>query len=55
MMVVGVDAAAGSIAYLRSKFQSFGINTLKLASLTFASWNQIHDWLRQLDAVRRAA
>jgi hypothetical protein len=27
----------------------------KLVSLNFASWNQIDEWLRQLDELRRAA
>jgi len=26
-----------------------------LVSLTFASWNQLEGWLRQVDKVRRAA
>jgi len=27
----------------------------RTASLTFASWNQLGEWLRRLDVVRRAA
>jgi hypothetical protein len=26
-----------------------------IATLTFASWNQINDWLRRLEALRQAA
>ena len=26
-----------------------------VASLTFASWNRIRDWVRRVDALRRAA
>jgi len=28
---------------------------VELASLTFASWNQIGEWLRRLEALRRVA
>jgi hypothetical protein len=27
----------------------------RLVSLTFASWNQIREWLRRLDAIQRVA
>jgi hypothetical protein len=27
----------------------------KLVTLTFASWNQIREWLRRLDAIQRVA
>jgi hypothetical protein len=30
-------------------------HSLELVSLTFASWNQLLQWLRRLDAVRRTA
>jgi hypothetical protein len=30
-------------------------SSLKLVTLTFASWNQFVDWLRRLDTLRQAA
>lgn len=30
-------------------------NVVKEVTLTFASWNQIHGWLRRLEGLRRAA
>jgi hypothetical protein len=36
-------------------FRSFGIDSLELVSLNFASWNQIDKWLRGLDTLRLAA
>ena len=35
----------------RSKVESF--NDLEMVSLTFASWNQIGEWLRRLGGVRQ--
>lgn len=37
------------------RWRCFGIDSLVLASLMPASWNQIADWLQQIDAVRGAA
>ena len=45
-------APGGSINYLGSKFQSFGISSCGDVKLTFASWNQILLWLRTLDTFR---
>jgi hypothetical protein len=45
----------GSIDYLGLRVRSFGISTLELVTLTFASWNPIEEWLRRLDACRHAA
>ncbi len=33
----------------------YAIRTVNLVSLTFASWNQIGRWIRQLDGLREAA
>jgi hypothetical protein len=50
-----VSGASGSIDYLGSKSQWFGINRLELVSLDFASWNQLDGWLRQVEGLRRVA
>jgi hypothetical protein len=39
----------------RFRFQRFDISPLELVNLTFASWNHIARWLRQLDELRSAA
>jgi hypothetical protein len=54
-MALGVSGAAGSIAYPGSKFQSVGMNGLEVVSRTFASWNQLDRWLRQVEGLRRVA
>jgi hypothetical protein len=39
-----------------SGFRNLGLNhERRLVTLTFASWNQIGEWLRPLEAVRRVA
>jgi hypothetical protein len=49
------QTAGGSINEVGQEFQSFRINGLELVDLTSASWNQVTSWLRQIDAVMRAA
>jgi hypothetical protein len=44
---------AAALRVERSKNAS--IYWLKVVSLTFASWNQIDEWLRRADGIRRAA
>jgi hypothetical protein len=33
----------------------FTVNDLEVVSLTFASWNQIGEWLRKIGALHRTA
>ncbi len=47
--------AGGSTSEVGGRFQSFGITDLKVVTLMFASWNQIGEWLRQLNSLRPAA
>jgi hypothetical protein len=44
----------GSIYRLGSRFRLLEISKLELVTLTFASWNQIHGWVRRLHAFQRA-
>jgi hypothetical protein len=39
----------------RSSDQVFLARERRLVSLTFASWNQIHGWLKRLEGLREAA
>jgi hypothetical protein len=45
----------GSIASLGCRFRSFGLNELEMVALTGASWNRMLSWLRQVEALSRAA
>ena len=50
-----VSGGPGSIDCLHENSRRFAISEVELVSLTFASWNQIALWLRQLDNLRQAA
>ena len=50
-----VSGGPGSIDCLHENSRRFAISEVELVSLTFASWNQIALWLRQLDNRRQAA
>ena len=45
----------GSIDLLGSRFRPCGINTLELVTLIFASWNQMREWLRRVEALRQSS
>jgi hypothetical protein len=54
--VAGVSRnTRGSTDSLSNDFQPFGINDLKLVDQSSGSWNQVHEWLSQLEALRCAA
>jgi hypothetical protein len=45
----------GSIDEVGWRFQSFEIKDLEMVDQNIVSWNQFSEWLKRLDAVRRAA
>ena len=51
----GGASAAWFDDYGESRLRPFGISSVELVSLNFASWNQIGIWLRRLDGILRAA
>jgi hypothetical protein len=50
-MAVDLKMDGGSTNGVGSRFQSFGIIDFGLVTLTFASCNQIREWLRRLERV----
>jgi hypothetical protein len=46
---------SGSIDGVGWRFQSFRINDLELVDQIFPRWNPLTSWIRQIDAVMRAA
>jgi hypothetical protein len=52
---MGSPPTGGSINEVGWRFQSFEINDLELVDQNSASWNPLLSWLRQLEALRRAA
>ena len=50
-----LEAAARDPLERGLRFQPFRISDLEMVSLTFASWNQLDRWLRQVEGLRRAA
>ena len=52
---IATRVASGSNSGFGSDFSPFGINGLEWMDQNSATWNQIHEWLSQLDAVRQAA
>jgi len=51
---MGFPTTGGSIDEVGWRFQPFRINYLEMVDQNSASWNQIGEWLRSLEAVRLA-
>jgi hypothetical protein len=51
----GPPTTGGSINEVGWRFQSFRINNLEMVDQNSVSWNQINEWLRQLNRLLAAA
>jgi hypothetical protein len=52
---MGSPTTGGSINEVGWRFQSFRINNLEMVDQNSVSWNQINEWLRQLNRLLAAA